>query len=299
MRAGEAMINENIKQARQRKGISQEEMAVRLNVVRQTISKWENGRSVPDAEMLIQIADFLDVPVNQLLGVASKNEGFQSLTDELTRLNAELAQKNKQEDILRQANKKRGTIILLSFATVVAALIVKNELFAILLMSACMIASLIILYRNLALLTVISTDDLRLRTLRLTTIFDLAILIIALTIVVLVQADSINLSSISEKWIAACIASIIMLFGGYISPKLPFNRHTGLRLPWTIQDEETWNIAHRIIGYISIPCVLLILAANMTISKAEIASGIIILLWIAIPSILSLIFFIKKFHSFC
>lgn len=103
-------------------------------------------------------------------------------------------------------------------------------------MSACMIASLIILYRNLALLTVISTDDLRLRTLHFTMIFDLTILIIALAIVVLEQANAVELSSSGEKWIAACVASIVMLFGGYISPKLPFNRHTGLRLPWTVQD---------------------------------------------------------------
>ena len=200
---------------------------------------------------------------------ATPNEALAQLITEGDAKLAELAQKNEQEDILRQANKKRSTIILLSFATVVAALIVKNERFSILLMSACMIASLMILYRNLALLTVLSTDDLRLRTLRLTTIFDLTILITTLTIVVLVQADSINLSSISEKWIAACIVSIVMLFGGYISPKLPFNRHTGLRSPWTIRDEETWNIAHRIIGYISIPCVLLILAANMTIPSLD------------------------------
>ena len=295
---GEIMIGENIKRARLKQGISQKELAVRIHVVRQTVSKWENGRSVPDAEMLIQIADFLDVPVNQLLDVEPKNESIQSLADELDRLNTELAQKNKREDILRQANKKRGAIILMSFAAMIAALIVQNELFAILLISACMIASLIILYRNLALLTVISTDDLRLRTLRFTMIFDLTILIIALAIVVLEQANAVELSSSGEKWIAACIVSVVMLFGGYISPKLPFNRHTGLRLPWTIQEQETWNIAHRMIGYISIPCVLLILAANLTISKAEIASIVIFLLWIAIPSVSSLIYFIRKSHFF-
>lgn len=292
------MIGENIKRARLKQGISQEELAVRLHVVRQTVSKWENERCVPDAEMLIQIADFLDVPVNQLLGVEPKNESIQSLADELDRLNAELAQKNKREDILRQANKKRGAIILMSFAAMIAALTVQNERFTILLMFACMSVSLVILYRNLTLLTAISTDDLRLRTLRFTTIFDVAILIISIAIVVLEQTSAVELSSCGEKWIAACIVSIVMLFGGYISPKLPFNRHTGLRLPWTIQDEGTWNIAHRMIGYISIPCVLLILAANLTISKAEIASAAIFLLWIAIPSILSLIYFIRKSHFF-
>lgn len=224
LKAGEVMLSESIKRARLKKGISQEEMAVRLGVVRQTVSKWENGRSVPDAEMLILIAELLDVPVNRLLGVEEKSASLQSMADELARLNEELAQKSRQEAILRKASKKRGAIILLSFAVLIAALTVKSEPFTILLMSACMIASLIILYANLALLTAVSTDDLKLSPLRLTTVFDLAVLIIAAGIVVSVQTGSIELSPMGEKWVAACIASVIMLFGGCISPKLPFNR---------------------------------------------------------------------------
>ena len=291
------MINENIKRARKKRGVSQEEMAAELNVVRQTVSKWETGRSVPNAEMLVQIADFLNVPVNQLLGTETDAESNHSLTDELERLKAELAEQNRREAVLRQANKKRGAVILLSFAAAIAALTVKNELFAILMMFACMTASLVILYRNLSLLTAVSTNNLKLRALRLTTLFDLGVLIITVTVAVLERTDSIELSSTEEKWIAACTAGIIMLFGGYISPRLPFNRHTGLRLPWTIQDEETWNVAHGILGYISVPCVLLLLTANMTVSEAETASVVIVLLWIAVPSILSLAFYIKKFRS--
>lgn len=62
------MLNENIKALRKAKGLSQEELAIKLNVVRQTISKWEKGLSVPDSGMLIQIADALDTTVNVLLG---------------------------------------------------------------------------------------------------------------------------------------------------------------------------------------------------------------------------------------
>lgn len=61
------MLNENIKHFRKAKGISQEEMAVKLNVVRQTVSKWENGLSVPDADVLIHMAEILDVSVSKLL----------------------------------------------------------------------------------------------------------------------------------------------------------------------------------------------------------------------------------------
>lgn len=62
------MLNENLKAVRKSKGLSQEELAIKLNVVRQTISKWEKGLSVPDSEMLIKISDVLETPVSVLLG---------------------------------------------------------------------------------------------------------------------------------------------------------------------------------------------------------------------------------------
>lgn len=64
------MLNENIKNLRKSKGLSQEELAVKLNVVRQTVSKWENGLSVPDVDMLIALSQVLDTPVSTLLGQA-------------------------------------------------------------------------------------------------------------------------------------------------------------------------------------------------------------------------------------
>lgn len=62
------MLNENLRNLRKSKGLSQEELAVKLNVVRQTISKWETGLSVPDSEMLLAISDVLETPVSTLLG---------------------------------------------------------------------------------------------------------------------------------------------------------------------------------------------------------------------------------------
>ena len=62
------MLSENIKAIRKSKGLSQEELAVKLKVVRQTISKWEQGLSVPDSNMLISLSEALDTPVSVLLG---------------------------------------------------------------------------------------------------------------------------------------------------------------------------------------------------------------------------------------
>ena len=62
------MLSENIKAIRKAKGLSQEELAIKLNVVRQTISKWELGLSVPDSDLLIAISEALETPVSTLLG---------------------------------------------------------------------------------------------------------------------------------------------------------------------------------------------------------------------------------------
>lgn len=56
------MLNENIKAIRKSKGLSQQELATKLNVVRQTVSKWETGMSVPDSDMLISISEVLETP---------------------------------------------------------------------------------------------------------------------------------------------------------------------------------------------------------------------------------------------
>ena len=62
------ILKDNLKILRKNKGLSQEELSVKLNVVRQTISKWESGLSVLDAEMLISISEVFETPVSEILG---------------------------------------------------------------------------------------------------------------------------------------------------------------------------------------------------------------------------------------
>ncbi len=92
------MLNDNLKNLRKAKGISQEELAIKLNVVRQTISKWEKGLSVPDSEMLIRIADELDTSVNILLGetIPESNENeLKTIAVKLEMLNEQFAKRNE------------------------------------------------------------------------------------------------------------------------------------------------------------------------------------------------------------
>lgn len=90
------MLNENIKTIRKSKGLSQEELAVKLNVVRQTISKWEQGLSVPDSDMLISISEALETPVSTLLGenvATSKVDDLKAISAKLEVINLQLAQR--------------------------------------------------------------------------------------------------------------------------------------------------------------------------------------------------------------
>lgn len=90
------MLKENIKSARKSKGFSQEELAIKLNVVRQTISKWEQGLSVPDSEMLVSISETLDIPVSTLLGeniLESKVEDLKVISEKLEIINLQLLQR--------------------------------------------------------------------------------------------------------------------------------------------------------------------------------------------------------------
>ena len=293
------MIGEQIKTARKAKGVSQEELAVRLGVVRQTVSKWENGMSVPDADVLIRIAELLDVPVSQLLGMEQES-GVQDMAGELARLNKELAAKIQKEKLRAELDKKRGVILLLSFGTLIAAMTVKNELLSLLLAGVCMLAMLAILYRNLTLFTGAAADKAGIGALRAATIFDAVVLLLVAAAAALDKTALAALSEDGERLLAAVIMCGIMLFGGFISPRLPYNRHTGLRLPWTVRDEDTWNVAHRVLGCISLPMTLLYLAAALTVRSADAAAAaatVCFILWIGIPGLVSYIFFWKKLHG--
>lgn len=121
------MLNENIKAIRKSKGLSQEELAIKLNVVRQTISKWEQGSSVPDSDMLISISEVLETPVSTLLGetiIERKVDDLKAISEKLEIINLQLAQK-------KSARRKILHWLLISLCAVIvtfsAVLIVLNS----------------------------------------------------------------------------------------------------------------------------------------------------------------------------
>lgn len=288
------MIGENIKKYRRRKGMSQEELAVKLHVVRQTVSKWEQALSVPDAEVLMRMASLLEVSVSTLLGSEIENENSEHLTEKLAQLNEQLAEIQREQIVQKRAGEKRGMIIFFSFLAMFISLSVKRPAVSILLSGLCIGSAVILLYRNLALLTSETTKDMRIKILRITTIFNLMILGVGIVTSVLVALNVISFSEYDERLFAMLLIACIMVFTGIVSPKLPFTRHTGLRLPWTVRDQDTWNVAHKVMGVISLPIACLYVGCSLTIADFKAVTLFAMLLWIGIPAVISYCFYMKK-----
>ena len=117
------MLNENIKAIRKAKGLSQQELAVKLNIVRQTVSKWEQGLSVPDADLLIALSQALETPVSTLLGetvMESEADRLQAISEKLEVINLQLAQrKTMRRAIIRWQQSSICAMILVMFAAVI------------------------------------------------------------------------------------------------------------------------------------------------------------------------------------
>lgn len=95
------MFSENLKALRCAKGYSQEELAARLHVVRQTISKWEKGLSVPDADLLVKLADILETDVSTLLGAnVPGNEDQNQIAQHLGLIAEQMAIKNRRSKLI-------------------------------------------------------------------------------------------------------------------------------------------------------------------------------------------------------
>ena len=121
------MLNENIKALRKSKGLSQQDLADKLNVVRQTISKWEQGLSVPDSDLLIALSEALETPVSTLLGenvVESEADAVKALSEKLEIINLQFA---RRKAMRRSALHWLLIAVCLGILAVAAVLVVVNS----------------------------------------------------------------------------------------------------------------------------------------------------------------------------
>lgn len=120
------MLNENIKAVRKSKGLSQQELAVKLNIVRQTVSKWEQGLSVPDSAMLISLSEALETPVSTLLGetvMETEVDTLKAISEKLEVINLQLAQRNTT----RRKIIHWSLILLCAITVIVSGILLASE----------------------------------------------------------------------------------------------------------------------------------------------------------------------------
>ena len=289
------MLGENIRSCRQKKGLSQGQLAGRLHVVRQTVSKWEQNRSVPDAALLMEMARVLEVPVSTLLGTEPPEASASALAEELARVNEALSQAQKQMERTQKAGEKRGLILSLCLAAVLTSAGLKSPVLSLVFSGGCMLAALAVLYQNLELLTEEAAAP-QMRILRLTTWVTGGVVLLCIGFAVLTGTGRLTVTPRQEKLLAMGLIAGLMGFAGAVSPRLPFSRHTGLRLPWTVRDADTWRVAHRVLGWISLPLALLYVACALTVPDFEVVTLVAVALWVGIPGVLSLLYYKKKYH---
>ena len=119
-------FDENLRELRKEKGYSQEELAYRLNVTRQTVSKWENGSAMPDLKKLTELAEFFGVSMDELLKLnveggreaGSDNSAFEAYVQYTDQRIAALEESRNQE------TKKKFSVWICLFTAVMLLLFV-------------------------------------------------------------------------------------------------------------------------------------------------------------------------------
>ncbi len=289
------MLSENIKKYRKDRKLNQEELAVKLHVVRQTLSKWENNLSVPDADQLIALAEILNVSVNDLLGTTLEDQyDHKDVAAELAKANEQIARYAENERLRLEAGRVRGLILWLTIIAIALMQTIRNEVLAISISSILLVAVLIILYRNISLLSVGFDTTGKTGSIKVVTVFDIVLIVIISIFGILVKTAKIHLSENQEALFASALITVFMVFVGIIAPRLPYNRHIGLRLPWTVQNEGAWNIAHKILGIISIPLGLAYMSLTFFVNNMETLTLMVVLIWIGVPGLVSFLYAYKK-----
>ena len=192
--------------------------------------------------------------------------------------------------------KNNSSFLLYFFAIIiiVIAVFVRKKLISGILILTFLIATAVFFLKNRTSLTGLPEDNPKNKTVKSTLIF--CIILFLFGGVGIVMSEQNLFTELTEKIYASGLVVLIMLWFGMAAGKLPFNRNLGLRLPWTIADEETWIVAHRMLEYISLPLIVIYVALLPFVENRTITM-IILICWIGVPSFFSYLFYRKKFKK--
>lgn len=127
------------------------------------------------------------------------------------------------------------------------------------------------------------------RTLKNVTAFNGLIFVVCIMFVIMKEHGFIQRGSDDNKYFATLIVSLVIVILGNISPKIPHNRYTGLRLPWTVNNEKAWIVAHRILGYLSLSIAIIYIACVAANIDFELLTLSVMMIWIGVHGVLSYI----------
>lgn len=182
--------------------------------------------------------------------------------------------------------------LITSLIILIGGFMVKESNLTISIIGAVVIFTLIIFDVNAPKIAKLSEGNVKIKTMRTLNRLTILIIIIGFMFSIL-SPIKISLDPKTNEILIVGLCSIFIMFFGNLAPKIPFNRYMGLRLPWTVRDEDTWRVAHRILGYVSFPIGIVMFVLSFFFkSETIVVTGI--LTWIIIPSIYSLVFYYKK-----
>lgn len=152
---------------------------------------------------------------------------------------------------------------------------------------------LLVLDIKIPVITKLDEENPKVRSMRQVNRISMLAIVVSIVSTILFPMQTL-LSGRTDVILHSGLLAIFMSMIGKLSPYIHFNRYLGLRLPWTVRDEETWDVAHNLVGYISFPIAISQLALNLLLDS-EMIIPISVLVWILIPSLYSLWFCYRKY----
>ncbi len=186
-------------------------------------------------------------------------------------------------------------LLLASIFIIVVSIFFKDQNAITALLLAVLVIVFIVIDLQAPRIAKLSKDNPKIKTLRLVNRITASVVLIVAIFMILKPVEGKISKSTSEILIVAAVSLFMMIFGN-IAPKIPFNRYVGLRLPWTVSDEDTWKLAHKLVGYTAFPLAIIQFILAFFISS-EIIVPVCVILWVAIPGLRSGIFYYKKYKG--
>ena len=157
---------------------------------------------------------------------------------------------------MKKNDLTRIILLITSLLMLVIGFVMSKSNIEILILGILAIISLVVLDRQASDIVKLSKNNPKVKTFRFLNMFTLLIVVLCFILALSSSDNQVSITEDNKILIIGLMSAFMMIFGNS-SPKIPFNRYLGLRLPWTIRDEETWKIAHRLIGYLSFPIAII------------------------------------------